>query len=78
MKIWKIAFGIAVVFIATFTLFYIFDSISKLGEDCETASPKPAICESLSGATLNMILLLLIVGGFLFAILTISYILLSP
>ena len=73
----KIALGLLTIFVATFMLFYIFDNISKLAERCKTEEPKSIICEHLSGFTLTMFVLLLVIGGFLFIILTASYILLS-
>ena len=73
----KIALGLSAVFIATFMLFYIFDSINKLAEKCKTEEPKSFVCQQFSGFTLSMLVVLLIIGGFLFVILTTSYILLS-
>ncbi|MEM5879197.1 MAG: hypothetical protein QXU74_01755 [Candidatus Aenigmatarchaeota archaeon] len=73
----KVVLGLVVVFIATFMLFYIFDNINKLAEKCKTEEPKSFVCEQFSGFTLSMLVVLLIIGGFLFVILTTSYILLS-
>ena len=73
----KIAAGLLTVFIATFMLFYVFDNINKLAEKCKTEEPKSFICEQFSGFTLSMLVILLIIAGFLFMILTTSYILLS-
>jgi hypothetical protein len=73
----KIAIGLITVFIATFMLFYIFDNLNKLGERCKTEEIKSFFCQQFSGFTLSMLVVLLIIGGFLFVILTTSYILLS-
>jgi predicted PurR-regulated permease PerM len=73
----KITLGFFVVFIATFMLFYIFDNINKLAEKCKLEEPKSYICQQFSGFTLSMLVVLLIISGFLFVILTTSYILLS-
>jgi hypothetical protein len=73
----KIAIGLATIFIATFMLFYIFDGINKLAEKCGEEETKSFICQQFSGFTLSMLVVLLIIGGFLFVILTTSYILLS-
>ncbi|MEM5773215.1 MAG: hypothetical protein QXL86_03275 [Candidatus Aenigmatarchaeota archaeon] len=73
----KIAYGLLTVFVATFMLFYIFDNINKLAEKCKTETPKSFVCEQFSGFTLSMLVILLIIGGFIFMILTTAYILLS-
>jgi len=73
----KIAFGLLTVFVAVFMLFYIFDNINKTAEKCKTEEQKSIICQQLTGFTLTMIVLLLIIGGFMFVVLTIFYILLS-
>ncbi|MEM5766345.1 MAG: hypothetical protein QW423_01770 [Candidatus Aenigmatarchaeota archaeon] len=73
----KIAIGLAVVFIATFMLFYIFDNMNNLAEKCKVEVPKSFVCQQFSGFTFSMLVVLLIISGFLFVILTVSYILLS-
>jgi predicted PurR-regulated permease PerM len=73
----KIALGLAVIFIATFMLFYIFDNINKMAEKCKTEEPKTILCSQLSSFTVSMLVILLIIGGFLFVILVITYLLLS-
>jgi hypothetical protein len=73
----KIAFGLLTVFMATFMLFYIFDNLNKLAERCKTEEPKSFICNQLTGFTLSMLIVLLVIGGFLFVILLTSYLLLS-
>ena len=73
----KVALGLVAVFIAVFMLFYIFDNLNKLAEKCKTEEPKSFICNQLSGFTLSMLVILLIIGGFLFVILTTAYLLLS-
>ncbi|MEM5854004.1 MAG: hypothetical protein QXS37_03105 [Candidatus Aenigmatarchaeota archaeon] len=73
----KIVLGALAVFVATFMLFYIFDNINKLAEECKTEVLKSPICEQFSGFTLSMLVLLLIISGFIFVILTTAYILLS-
>jgi hypothetical protein len=73
----KIVLGLLVVFMATFMLFYIFDNINKLAEKCKTEEPKSFVCQQFSGFTWSMLVVLLIISGFLFVILTTSYILLS-
>jgi len=73
----KIALSIVTVFMATFMLFYIFDSINKLAENCKTETTKSLICEQLSGFTLSMLVLLLIIGGFSFTIVIVAYLLLA-
>jgi len=73
----KMLLGILVVFIATFMLFYIFDNLNKLAEKCKTGEINFSVCHKLSGFTLSMLVILLIISGFIFVILVTSYILLS-
>jgi hypothetical protein len=72
----RIALSLLTVFIATFTLFYIFDSLEKLANECSKGEHLP-VCESLTGFTFPMIVLLLIIGGFVIIISAVFYILLS-
>jgi hypothetical protein len=73
----KIAMCLATVFISVFMLFYIFDNINKVADSCKRGEGNLLICEQLSGFTLSMLVLLLIVGGFLFMIVTVAYLLLA-
>lgn len=73
----KIILGLITVFIATFMLFYIFDSIDKIAKKCEIETPIPDICDKLSSFTLTMLVVLLIIGGFIITIFSTAYILLS-
>jgi hypothetical protein len=73
----KIMLSLSVVFIASFMLFYVFDSINKLAEKCKTGEEKSFVCQQFTGFTASMLVVLLIIAGFLFVILTTSYILLS-
>lgn len=68
--------GLVVVFVAIFALFYIFDSIGKLAERCK-AGETLAICQQLTGFTLSMVIILLIIGGFVIVISAVVYIMLS-
>ncbi|OYT42115.1 MAG: hypothetical protein B6U78_02100 [Candidatus Aenigmarchaeota archaeon ex4484_224] len=65
---------ILIVFIASFSLFYIFDSLGKLAEDCKAGKANPEICEKFSGLTFNMIIILLFIAGFIFLIVISAYI----
>ncbi|MEM5829469.1 MAG: hypothetical protein QW040_01830 [Candidatus Aenigmatarchaeota archaeon] len=73
----RVVIGLITVFIATFMLFYIFDNMNKLAERCKAEVQKSFVCQQFSGFTLSMLVILLIIGGFIFIILTVSYILLS-
>lgn len=55
------------IFIAVFMLFYIFDSLHKLAERCE-AGENLAVCGLMTGLSLSMLIILLIIGGFIFII----------
>jgi len=74
-KITQIALGLMVVFIATFMLFFIFDSIDKLAARCKGESP-PDICNQLNSFTLSMLMILLIISGFVIIIFVTVYIIL--
>lgn len=76
-KTWKIALGLAAVFIATLSLFYIFDSLNKVSIGCKSNWEESTMCVDLSGITSSMLVILLLIAGFIFAILAISYILIS-
>ena len=67
--------GMIAVFIATFTLFFIFDSIQKLADRCQTE--KLEICDQLRGPSLTLIIILLLIMGLVFVILVIVYILIT-
>jgi hypothetical protein len=68
--------ALAVVFIAAFSLFYIFDQIGKISARCQ-AGEKLYICKQLSGFTLSMLIILLIISGFVLCILGVVYIIFS-
>lgn len=68
--------GLVVVFISTFLLFFIFDSLEKLSAQCKTEDP-PQICKQLSGFTMSMLIILLIISGFVITITTTAYIMVS-
>ncbi len=63
------------VFISAFMLFFIFDRISRLKEECSTSYTK--ICERLKGEKFTVFIILLFVSGFTFIILFSAYILIS-
>ena len=77
MSLSKIIMGITAIVISIFMLFYIFDNISKLADNCKTEASPSEICKHLSSFTMSMLILLLIIGGFFLTITTTVYILLS-
>lgn len=72
----SVLIGLIVIFVAISALFYIFDSIGKLAEKCKAGEPL-VICQQLTGFTLSMVIILLIIGGFIIEILAVVYIILS-
>lgn len=70
-----IAFAVITVFIATFTLLFIFDALNKVAEQCQTQ--KTNACAILGGPAFPFIVLLIIIGGLIFVISTVAYILIS-
>ncbi len=65
-----------IVFVAAFSLFFIFDSINKLAENCKREIAPSEICKNFSGLTMNMVILLLFISGFIFIIGVSAYIML--
>lgn len=64
-----------IVFIAVFTLFYIFDNLQKLGEKCKTETTE--MCEKLKGLSVPVLIVLLMVGGLSLIVCSVAYILLT-
>jgi predicted PurR-regulated permease PerM len=69
------AVSMVIVFVAAFMLFFIFDSLHKISEKCKVEEMD--ICEKLSGFTISMIIVLLMIGGFIGVIAAVAYILIS-
>jgi len=69
--------GLAAVFIAVFTLFYIFDQIQKLGDSCANGTTTSALCKQFTGFTQSLLIIILIIAGFVIIITATAYILLS-
>jgi hypothetical protein len=67
--------GLIVVFISVFTLLYIFDSLSKIADRCKIENLQ--ICKLLSGFSLAMLFILLLISGFIMSILGVVYIIFS-
>lgn len=69
--------GIATIFIAAFSLFFIFHSIEKTLAECKTNPNYSPVCNQLDGFTLTVLVVLLIIGGFVITLTATAYILLS-
>ena len=67
--------ALATVFVAVFTLFFIFHNLELLAEKCDTESA--SVCEQFTGFTHSMIVVLLIIGGFVITVSATVYLLLS-
>lgn len=72
-----LSIGMVAVFIAVFTLFFIFDQITKFGNSCVATSNADALCSQFTGFTQSLIIILLIISGFVIIITATAYILLS-
>jgi uncharacterized YccA/Bax inhibitor family protein len=68
--------SLVVIFIAAFSLFFVFDSLQKLANECKSGA-EYRICTELSGFGFSMLIILLIIGGFVMTISGVVYILLS-
>jgi len=76
MKLSKVVgIGLIVVFIAVFTIFYIFDSLNKVKERCKREKTLK-ICQT-NTLTLFMAVVLIIVAGLIIIVLTVAYIMIS-
>ena len=77
MANWYVYIGLASVFIAAFVLLFIFHSIEQLGVQCKADQSYSPLCTQLSGFSMSMLVILLIIGGFVITITATAYILLS-
>lgn len=77
MANWYVYVGLATIFIAAFTLFFIFHSIEQLSLQCETDPSSSPLCTQLGGFSMSMLMVLLIVGGFVITITATAYIMLA-
>jgi len=57
-----------VMFSSVFGLFFVFDHLNKIAEQCKKDLIQPAICRSFEGFGLNVIIVLLIIAGFILVI----------
>jgi hypothetical protein len=57
-----------VLFLSVFGIFFIFDNINRIAEECQSGLLNQAICESFTGFGINVIVVLLIVGGFILVV----------
>lgn len=67
--------GLVAIFLASITLFYIFGNLGKLADNCKMQTTD--VCKQLSGPSLTMLSILLIIAGFVMIISTVVYILVS-
>lgn len=57
-----------VMFFSVFGMFFIFDHLNKIAEQCQKGQLSPTICRSFTGFGMNVIIVLLIVAGFILVI----------
>jgi hypothetical protein len=69
--------GLAAVFVAVFTLFYIFDQIQKLADGCAKNIELNPLCKQFTSFTQSVLIIVLIIAGFVIIITATAYILLS-
>ena len=70
-----IVLGLVTIFVAIAALIFVFYNIEALAERCKVE--EMPMCEHLSGFTMSMIIVLLIVGGFVITISATVFIMLS-
>jgi len=57
-----------VMFFSVFGLFFIFDNLNKIAEQCQKGLLSQAICRNFTGFGMNVIMVLLIIAGFILVI----------
>lgn len=67
--------ALIIVFVAIFTLFYIFDNLQKISNRCQTE--KSDLCDQLGGVSIPVLVILLMVGGLSLIVCVVSYITLT-
>lgn len=67
--------ALIIVFIAVFTLFYIFDNLQKISSKCQTE--KSDLCNQLGGFSIPVLVILLMIGGLSLIVCAVSYIALT-
>jgi hypothetical protein len=62
-------FGIAaiIIFIAAIMLFFVFNSLDQLAQECKVDNP-PAVCQQMTSLTVPVMIILLIIGGFVLVV----------
>ena len=71
-----VVLAIMIIFIASFTLFYVFDNLDKIAAQCNAGS-KQFVCEQLNSFTVSVIFILLVIGGLVLSITAVVYIMLT-
>lgn len=77
MANWRMYFGFATIFIAAFSLFFIFHGLEQLSLQCQANPSFSPLCTQLTGFSMSMLIVLLIIGGFVLMISATAYIMLS-
>lgn len=54
-----------IMFFSLFGLFFIIDSLNKLAEACQQKLVPMTVCKNFTGFGMNVLLVLLIIGGFI-------------
>jgi hypothetical protein len=57
-----------VMFFSVFGMFFIFDNLNKIAEQCQKGQINQAVCKSFTGFGMNVIIVLLIIAGFVLVI----------
>jgi hypothetical protein len=57
-----------VMFFSVFGMFFIFDNLNKIAEQCQMGQINQAVCKNFNGFGMNIIIVLLIMAGFILVI----------
>ena len=65
-----------IVFISSLLLFYIFDNLKKISNECRI-NPSEDICKEISHLTLTSTVIVLMISSFIFIIFVVGYIMIT-
>jgi hypothetical protein len=57
-----------IMFFSVFGMFFIFDNLNKIRDQCQKGEANQAVCKSFTGFGMNIIIFLLIIAGFVLVI----------
>jgi type II secretory pathway component PulF len=77
MNKYSLVIGLVAIFISIFMLFFIFDNLEKISDNCKTKGITTGVCQNLTSFAMSMVMVLLIICGFALIVSVTAYMLLS-